>query len=97
MKCRDRQFWGKEKKIAFIASPGKGGSEQANALKTVAHLGKNCEEFYSKKEKKTGFQIGVRIGTNMHSFFLWRILAIKARVRRSQYEPGGGLLGYCLE
>ena len=36
--------------MAFIALPGKGGS-QANALQTVPSIGKNCEEFCRKKEK----------------------------------------------
>ena len=44
-------MWVKEKKNSFIALPGKGGSQQDNALKTVPPLRKNCKEFYSKKEK----------------------------------------------
>ena len=44
-----RQFWVKEKKNSFIALPGKGGSQQANDVKTVPPIGKNCE-FYSKKK-----------------------------------------------
>ena len=52
LKCRDR-VWGKGEKKSFITLPGKGGSQQANALKTVSpHLRKNCKKFYSKKEKK---------------------------------------------
>ena len=31
----ETEFWVKEIKIAFIALPGKGVSQQANALKTV--------------------------------------------------------------
>ena len=98
VKCKDR-ILGKGEKNSFIALPGKGGSEQANALKTVPLLGKNFEEFYSKKKKKkkTGFQIGVRIGTNMHFSFFGGILVIKAGVRRSRPDHDGGLLGYCLE
>jgi len=53
--------------------------------------------FYSKKRRKVGFQIGIRIGTNMHSSFFGGILVIKAGVRRSQYDRDGGLLVYCLE
>ena len=45
------------------------------------------------KRRKTGFQIGIRIGTDMHSFF-GGILVIRAGVRRSQHDPSGGLLGY---
>ena len=40
--------------------------------------------------RKTGFQIGIRIGTNMHCSFFGRILVIKA-------VHDGGLLGYCPE
>ena len=32
----ETEFWVQEKKNSFIALPGKGGSQQANALKTVA-------------------------------------------------------------
>ena len=49
------------------------------------------------KRRKTGFQIGIRIGANMHSSFFGGILVIKGGVRRSRYDHDGGLLGYCLE
>ena len=48
-KQRDRVL-GKGEKNSFIALPGKGGSQQAHALKTELTVGKNFE-FYSKKEK----------------------------------------------
>lgn len=55
-------------------------------------FGKNCGEYYSKREKKkTGFQIGIRIGTNVH-FFSGGILVMKAGVRRSPCEHDDGLL-----
>ena len=43
--------WRKGEKISCPALPGKGGSRQANALKTVAPIGKNFQEIYTKKEK----------------------------------------------
>ena len=97
LKCRDRVL-GKGEKNSFIALPGKEGSQQANALKMVTppHLGKDFGRFMVKR-RKTGFQIGIRIGTNMHSSFFGGILVIKAGVRRSQYDHDGGLLGCCLE
>lgn len=48
---------------------------------------------YSPKGEKW-FQIRIRFGANLHSFFFWRILVIEAGVRRSWYDLGGGLLGY---
>jgi len=36
-----REFWVKEKKIAFITLPGKGGHSKQNALKNVPSIGKN--------------------------------------------------------
>ena len=50
LKCRDRVL-GKGEKNSFIALPDKGGSQQANALKTLPPIRKNCREFYSKKER----------------------------------------------
>ena len=50
LKCRDSVL-GKGEKHSFIALPGKGGPQQAYAFKTVPPIGKNCEEFYSRKEK----------------------------------------------
>ena len=47
----EAEFWVKEKKNSFVALPGKGGSQQAHALKTVPPIRKNYEEFYNKKEK----------------------------------------------
>lgn len=46
------------------------------------------------KRRKTGFQIRIRVGANMHSSFFLGILVIEAGIRRSQHDPGGGLLGY---
>ena len=43
----ETEFWVKEKKIALLLCE----TQQTNALKTVPLIGKNCEEFYSKKEK----------------------------------------------
>lgn len=47
LKCRDRVL-GKGEKNSFIDLPGKGGSQQSNALKTVhPHpLGEDCGKFY---------------------------------------------------
>ena len=94
-----REFWVKEKKIAFITLPGKGGHSKQNALKTVPSptpLERFARHFIVKR-RDTGFQIGIRIGTDMQSSFFGGILFIKAAVRRSQPDHDGGLLGYCLE
>ena len=40
LKCRERVL-GKGEQNSFIALPGKGGSQQANALKTAPPIGKN--------------------------------------------------------
>ena len=50
----ETEFWVKERKIA-IALPGRRGSQQTDAFKTVPTqppFRKNCKGFYSKKEKK---------------------------------------------
>ena len=88
----------KEKKIAFIALPGRGGSLQVNALKTLPlpPLGR-IEPSFIVKRRKTSFQIGIRIGANMHSSFFVGVLVLKASIRRSRHDHDGGLLDYCLE
>ena len=63
-----------EKKTAL---PGKGVSQQANALKIVPPTGKNCAKFYSKKEK-SGFSDRNQYWDKHALFFLWGILVIKA-------------------
>ena len=88
-----RQSFGKEGKNNFTALLEKGESQQA---KTVASLERIARSFIVKR-RKTGFQIGIRIGVNMHSSFFRGILVIKAGVRRSRYDHNGGPLGYCLE
>ena len=76
--------------------PDKGGSQQANALKIVPPIGKNCEEFYSEKEKN-GFPDRNQ-GEGRHTFiFLSGSLVIQGGVRRSEHAHDGGLRGYCLE
>ena len=71
LKQRDRVLGKGERKNSFIALPGKGGSQQGNALKTVSPPPpqKRITRSFIVKRRKTGFQIGIRIGTNMHSFF----------------------------
>ena len=59
-----------EDKDSFYCVARQRRPQQANALKTVPFIGKNQGQFYSKKEK-TGFKIGIRIGTNMSSFFFF--------------------------
>ena len=83
----------KEKKNSFYCFARQRRPQQANALKTVPSIGKNCGEFYRKK-RQTDFQIGIRIGTNMHSSFFGGSLVVEAG---SWHDRGGGLLGYCLE
>ena len=53
LKHRDRALGkGEKKKNSFIiALPGKGGTQQTNALKTAPAIIKKREELYSKKEK----------------------------------------------
>ena len=68
--------------------------QQANTLKTALHFG---GILYKKAGKNTGFQIGVRIGENMHSSLFRGIFVINTGVKRSRHDHDGGLLGYCLE
>ena len=90
------QSFGERRKNNFIALPGKGRSQQANALKTVPLFRKNRKEFYSKREKNRFSDRNQ--DWNKHAFFfLWGILVIKAGIRKSLYDQDGGLLGYCLE
>ena len=37
----ETEFWVKEKKNSFISLPGKGGSQQANVLMTLPHVGED--------------------------------------------------------
>ena len=84
----ETEYWGKEGRQKR--------PQQANASKAVPSIGKNCREFYSKK-RRIGFQIGIRIGTDMHSSFFGELLVIKFGIRRTRCDPRGGLLDYCLE
>ena len=47
----ETEFWVKAEKNSFIALPGKGRSQQANALKTVPPLGEIGRWFYSLEVK----------------------------------------------
>ena len=78
----ETEFGEKEKKIAFIALPGKGSHSRLMPKRLCPPLGSIVGSFTAKR-RKTGFRIGIRIGTNMHSFF-GGILVIKAGVRRSR-------------
>ena len=49
------------------------------------------------QRRKTGFQRRIRTGANTHSSFFQGILAPESGVGRSRPDPGGGLLGHCLE
>ena len=71
--------------------------QQANALKTVPSLGKELQGDLWSKRRETGFQTRIRIGANLHFSFFGGILVIKADLRRPLLDPGGGLLGCCLE
>ena len=88
LKCRNRVL-GKGEKNSFITLPGKGGSEQTNALKTVSPLRKNCKEFDSKKEKSRFLDRNE--DWDKPSFF-GGILVIKAGVRRCSQWWSSGLL-----
>ena len=93
----ETEFWVKEKKIACIALPGKGGHSRLMPFKDCALLWGRIPGSLSPKRRKTGIQMRITIGANMHSSFFGGILVIEADVRRSQSDPGGGLLDYCLE
>ena len=65
LKCRDGVL-GKGEKDSLYCFARQRKPQQANALKTVSSNGKNCEEFYSKKEKNRF------LDRNKHAFFfLW--------------------------
>ena len=88
-------MWGEgEKKIAFIVCPGKGSPGRLIPLKLCCLLGKNFRGVLYAKRRKTGFQIRIRVGENMHSSFFQGIWVIEAGVGRSQCDPGGALWGY---
>ena len=67
----------KEKKIAFIALPGKGGHSKANDLKTAPSIGKNCGSFINEKEEK-GFSDRNQ-DQSKHAFFLWGDLSHQSK------------------
>ena len=46
-------------------------------------LGEEVQGVLESKRRKTGFQIRIRIGANMHSSFLGGILMMEAGARRS--------------
>ena len=95
MRCRDRVL-GKGEKNSFIALPGKGGPQQANALKTVPPAGKNLGEFYSKKEQNR-FSERSQDADKDACFFLWGHLSRQRWSQEISPGPAGGCLGYCLE
>ena len=68
LKHRDR-VWGKGEEIALLLWQVNVGPQQTNVLKTVPLIGKNCEEFYSKREKNR-FSDGSQ-DWDKHAFFLW--------------------------
>lgn len=86
----------KEKKRAFVALPGEGGHSRLQALKTVPPIGKNCGEFYGKREK-TRFSDRHQDGREHAFFCLWGNLSHQSGARRSRPERDGGLLGCCPE
>ena len=83
-------------KIAFMALLVKAGhTQQANVLKDCSlHWGRNAGSLIVKR-RKTGFQTGIRIGTNVTASFFGGILVIGVGVGvlRSQPDPSD-LLGY---
>ena len=60
---------GEGDKNSFIALPGKGGSQQANALKTVPPLGEVGRWFYSLGSEKWGSD--KRVEASLQSFQSW--------------------------
>ena len=89
----ETEFGVKEKKNSFYCFARQRRPQQANALKTVPSIGKNCREFFSKKEKNRFSYKNQDWGRHAF-FFIGGILDIKADVRRSQHDHDGGLLGY---
>ena len=72
------------------------GAHQSNAFKTVPPIVKNCQEFYSKKEKNRFSERNQ--DWDKHAFFFLRgNLHHQSWVSRSQYDHDSGLLGCCLE
>ena len=71
----ETEFWVKEKD-SFYCFARQRRLRQANALKTVPFIGKNCGEFYSKKEKNR-FEDKIRIGADMRSSSFGRLLVFK--------------------
>ena len=70
----ETEFWVKEKKVGLLPCQAKGGSQQANALKTVLPLEGIRRWFYSlgvgetvpiKREWKTGLQIRIRVEASL--------------------------------
>ena len=87
----ETEFGVKEEKKSFIALPGKEGLQQAdNALKTVPPPLERIVRSFIVKRRKPGFQIGLRIGTNLHSSFFGGRLVVRAGVRRCSgwWSPG---------
>ena len=68
---------------SFIALPGKGWEHSKLMLSRLCPPLERIVRSFILKRRKTGFQIGIRIGTNRHSSFFGGILVIKAGVERS--------------
>ena len=66
-----RRSFGQRRKNSFIALPGKGGLQWANASKTVPPLGEIGRWFYSLGEWKIGPQIRIRVEASWHCFQSW--------------------------
>ena len=84
----------KGERKSFIALPGEGGSQQADALKTVPLPLQRIGRRFIAKRRRPGFQIGIGIGRNMHSSLVGGLLVIRAGVGRPRLDHDGGLLGY---
>ena len=65
-----REFWVEEKKISFYCFARQRKPRQANTLKSVPFFGEELQGVLQFKRRKTGFQIRIRVGVNIHfSFF----------------------------
>ena len=62
--------FGQRRKYSFIALPGKGGSQQANASKTLCPIGEMGGGL-KFGEGKIGPQIRIRIEASLHCFQSW--------------------------
>lgn len=87
----------KEKKKSFYCFSRQRNPQQASALKTAPSFGEELQGVLWSRRRTTGFEIQIRTGGDTLSSFTAGILVRETGVRRPRRDPGGGLLGHCLE